>query len=82
MLAALFIALIGIASHMSIQVFFLCANLIPGYNFTFIDPSHWQRKQLASPLVHVLPYVQQIQPHSWMWRNAFLPLVFSYGHGR
>lgn len=29
MLAALFIALIGIASHMSIQVFFLCANLIP-----------------------------------------------------
>jgi hypothetical protein len=83
MLAALFIALIGIASHMSIQVFLFCARLIPGYNLAFIDPSHWRKKQLASPLVLSLSHVQQIQPHSWIWRNAaVLRLILFCVYGR
>ena len=46
MLAALFIVLIGVPLHMSIQVLSLRARLIPGYYITFIDHSHRQKNNL------------------------------------
>ena len=54
MLAALFIALIGIASHMSI------AHLIPGYYLTLIDPSHCQKTVCGSALA--LPLSSAVDP--------------------
>ena len=75
MLAALFIALIGIASHMSIQVFFLCALLgIISPLLTF----RCQQKQRVSPPVLSHPHVQQIQRHSWICKGAMrsFPLYF------
>jgi hypothetical protein len=83
MLAALFIALIGIASHMSIQVLFLCAHLIPGYNLTFIDPSMPTETTCVSARALSPPCPANTAPHLDMqWRNAVLPLMLFYGHGR
>src|SRR6267154_4418104 len=63
MLAALSIALIGIASHMvPKQVLFLCAHLIPGYYFTFIDSSRCQKTACVSARARSLPCTVELAP--------------------